>query len=258
MKIGFCIGTDAQKTKKLAQYGYDHYEVSFAGINQMDDGEFADFCREVEKAGISCRGCNVMFPKNVSLYRDFGVEEVQKYIVRGMERMAALGGKIAVLGSGVFRNIPEGYDRELAKKQFVEIVRICADEAQRRGISIAVEPLSRKETNFIHLLAEGAEICREANRENVGLTADFFHMYSNDDAFSNLETYSSIITHLHIARFAPDRGAPNATDVEDFRPIAERMHKLRYGGALSVECKTTLGFDEVLQNFRPVAELFRG
>lgn len=258
MKIGFCIGTDAQKAKKLAQYGYDHYEVSFAGINQMDDGEFAAFCRETGTAGVSCLGCNVMFPKNVSLYKDFGPEAVRTYIARGMERMVALGGKLAVLGSGAFRNIPEGYDWELAKRQFVEIVQICADEAKNRDISIAVEPLSLRETNFIHMLAEGAEICREANRENVGLTADFFHMYNNGDAFSDLETYAGMIRHLHIARFAPDRGVPRAEDVEDFRPVAERIRKIGYSGALSVEGKMNSEFEEVLQNFQPVAELFRG
>lgn len=257
MKIGFCIGTDAEKVKQLTRHGYDHYEASFAGITQMDEREFAAFRRETEKCGIPGLSSNVMFPKNMALYQGTDANEIRAYITRGMERMASLGARIAVLGSGVSRNVPEGYDRKLAKVQFLDVVRICADEARKRDLTIALEPLSHRETNFIHTLEDGAEICREAGCENVGLVADFFHMYSNGDPFSNLETYGGLLSHLHIARLDPDRVVPCAMDVEAFRPIARILRGIGYTGAMSVEGKIRTDFEEALQNYLPVAEMFR-
>ena len=257
MKIGFCVGTDANKVKQLAQHGYDHYEASFSGIVQMEESEFMAFSRETEKSGIPGLCTNVMFPKNMFLHQGIGDEQIKAYAARGMERMAALGGKVAVLGSGKFRDIPEGCDRALARKRFLEAVRICADEAWKHGITVTIEPLSQRETNFIHTLEDGANICRETGRENVCLLADFYHMYMNGDAFSNLETYGSLLKHLHIARLNPDRGAPAAEDVEAFRPVAQLLRKIGYCGALSVEYKSQLDFAEILENFLPVAELFR-
>lgn len=258
MKIGYCIGTNVERVKQLSQFGYDCYEPAFSGIAEMDEKEFASFRRETEKYGIPCLSCNGMLPGTLSPFREQDYGEMKAFLERGMERMSALGGEVAVLGSGTSRNIPEGYDRELARRQFVDLVKMCADLAQKRNIRIAIEPLARQETNFIHTLEDGVGICQDAGRENVGVTADFYHMYMNADDFSHLETYSSSIFHLHIARFNPDRGIPGPADVEAFRPIAETLGKIGYKGILNVEGRRTGSAEEAMKNFLPVAELFRG
>ena len=52
-----------------------------------------------------------------------------------------------MFGSGGARRVPEGFPKEDAFEQFVEFGKRIAPEARAHGLTIAIEPLCRDETN---------------------------------------------------------------------------------------------------------------
>lgn len=98
-----------------------------------------------------------------------------------MERAAESGCKIVVIGSGKARYIPENFSREYAASQFCEIMDICGEIGKDYCIKIAIEPLNYDETNYINTVAEGLEFCRTVANSNVGVLADFYHIYKTGE-----------------------------------------------------------------------------
>ena len=109
------------------------------------------------------------------------VNDIQKKVdasVKLPEGYHEIGLKVMVLGSGTARNIPEGFSRDEAVKQFTELCRQLAKVAEQYNVVIAIEPLQHSETNFINTVSEGADIARAVNNSHLGVLADFFHMHA--------------------------------------------------------------------------------
>lgn len=257
MKIGVCCGNDISKFELLKKYNFDYYESCFNQLVTMSDADIAKMAAESEKTGLLVESCNGFFSSNINIYDGFDCEIIKAFAEKGFSRFTSLGGKVAVLGSGGVRRIPEGYDKALARKQFIETVKICGDAAAKYGAMIAIEPLRYSETNFINTVAEGIEICREAGHENVKCLADFFHVFMNDEGLEAIENSNGMLIHTHIARPNPDRNMPTIADIEGCRPWAEALKKCHYKGRMSLEGGMKPDFETALRDIQPVLELFK-
>ena len=71
--------------------------------------------------------------------------------------------------------------------------------AEKYGITIAVEPLNRGETNFINSLAEGVEIIEAVKSPRVRLLCDIYHMLKEDESPDEIVKYGKHIVNCHIA-----------------------------------------------------------
>lgn len=161
------------------------------------------------------------------------------------------------MGSGGARRIPDGYDRELAAKQFVKVLHICGDIAEQHGMQIAVEPLRVSETNFINTVAEGLEICKIADHKSVKCLVDFFHLSMNGETLEAVKAGGDWIIHTHMARPHADRRIPTAQDKDACAEWANVLKEIGYEGGLSLEGEFYPDFETAVREARPVLELFR-
>lgn len=254
MKLGVCgsLGT-AGIIKKC---GFDFVEENFSRIAAMTDGEFAACAAGYEKLGVAVLSTNGFLPGGYVIY-DKTPGEIIEYAARGMARAASLGVETVVIGSGAQRNIPAGAVREAYEEKFVKVLLSVADIAKGYGIKIAVEPLSRTETNLVNFVAEGAVIARATKRENVGTMVDFFHFFMNGDNESGLISASDKLFHAHLARENPDRLMP--TDISELPTLEKRAATLKsmgYGGNLSLEGFFGDDLEKTLMKTRPLLDVF--
>lgn len=147
------------------------------------------------------------------------------------------GLKIVVLGSGDARKIPDGYDRQLAREEFVDVVRKMAVIAKKYDITIAMENLNRGETNFGNSLAEVVGLVREVNHPRFRATADIYHMLREEEPPSSIALAGKYLVHCHIAE-NKDRARPGKNG-EDFRPYFNAMRLIGYKGLIMMECGWT-------------------
>ena len=259
MKIGVCASPD--KLPLLAQLGYDYLEANFSWLAGLDEDAFRQNTDLIEKYAVPAEAYNIFFRGGMKLYAKDGDQtpllgEIEEYVESGFRRAASWGGKIAVIGSGFVRGIPEGMTREEVEPQFARVLTVCGEAAERHGMRIVVEPLSRRDCNFIHTVAEGAAAARMACHPAVGVLVDFYHHSENGDDLDSLPSYGDLLWHVHYGR-PKDRWAPIPGDEEDLAKIAALLRRCPHAERISLECAWHPDFDTAVTVARPLMEAFR-
>ena len=253
MKFGCCCGVD--KLPLLKELGYDYCELNFTSVTTATEEEFDLMLKEIERWDLPAEAFNCFFSPQTSLNAEVDFDFIREYCKKGFARAKKLGGKIAVLGSGGARRIPEGYDRTLAEEQFVQVLRICGEEAAKQDMQVAVEPLRERETNFINTVAEGMDFVRRAAHPNVKCLADFYHVTASGESLEAIETAGNDLIHVHIS--APDRSYPTVADAELCKTWKAALDKCGYNARISLEGKGLPDFETAIQKAKAALDLFR-
>ena len=99
MKFGWC--TDIQNIALAEKLGFDYLEGIAAAVAAMDEGEFSQALSLVSGSAISPEAFCVMFGGGIKLTGDDArAGDIDEYCARLFSRLARLGGKTAVFGSG--------------------------------------------------------------------------------------------------------------------------------------------------------------
>lgn len=126
-------------------------------------------------------------------------------------------------------------DQPLAdtERLFVQTVQRICDYAQPKGVTILIEPVNRYEINFVNSVAQGAEIVKRVDRENLGLMPDLFHMNIEDDRIGDtLARFGPLVRYIHVAD--SNRRAPGSGHL-DFFDAFRGLRQARFRGWASVE-----------------------
>lgn len=160
--------------------------------------------------------------------------QVSEYVNNALRRAAAVGGKIVVWGSGGSRNVPEEFDRDMAKDQVIRFLHLAGHWGAKHGITIAIEPLNVKESNIVNSVGEGVFFAERVAHPNVMVLADFYHMDEDDEPLSAISQYGPWLRHIHVAdtgRLYPGSGS------YPYVEFAAEVSKADYEGMISVECR---------------------
>ena len=165
MKFGWC--TDIQNIALAEKLGFDYLEGIAAAVAAMDEGEFSQALSLVSGSAISPEAFCVMFGGGIKLTGDDArAGDIDEYCARLFSRLARLGGKTAVFGSGRARNVPDGFDHARAFDQLVRFCRIIASRAAENGLVVALEPLRPDECNIYQHLRRG-RVARQCRRRSL-------------------------------------------------------------------------------------------
>lgn len=251
MRLGVCC--KLENFEAVKNVGYDYCELNFTRLVSMEEDEFQEIKKASETLNLPVEAVNALFPGTMQLYED-DLEPVIAHLEKGMSRFAELGGTIAVLGSGGARKQPEHLSLEETEDKFVNLLKICGDIAKKYGVTIVIEPLNKKETNFINTVAEGLELCKRANHPNVKCLADFYHVFLENEPLEHIEAAGNDLKHVHIA-VGEDRHIPNEADLEICKKWRDALDQCGYQGRISLEGIYKPDFETALRNF-PI-DIFR-
>lgn len=259
MKFGVCAGPD--QLPILESLGFDYLEANFSWLASLDEDTYRQKTAVLEASPLRAEAFNGFFPGDIKLYSPDGDQEeilktVEDYCEKGFARAAAWGGKVAVIGSGYVRGIPEGMTWEACDVQFARVFAVCARVADKYGMKVTVEPLSRNECNYIHTVAEGAEIARAADHPAACMMVDFYHHWKNGEELATLPDNADILIHAHYAR-PIDRDAPYAENEADLKAVANALKSCPRIERVSLECVYKPDFRAAVARARELMELLR-
>ena len=243
MKLGCCVnmlaGTDTgvgdENIPVFEEIGYDYIELPLAQTMALSEGAFSEIVKKAQDCGIPVESCNNFFPASIRLTGpDADLKKTLDYVRRATERAARLGVKIIVLGSSGAKNIPDGFPKNKAEDQLVEL--LCSMQAivAPLGITIALEPLNSAESNFIVTASEGLAMMKRASCENVKLLVDYYHMRMEGDSLDVISEAGSDLRHVHIAS-KEGRRFPRENDGEDYGAFFDALKSVGYNARISVE-----------------------
>ncbi len=231
IEFGFCA--EPASAGHLARAGIRAIEVRVNTICAWTDEELRRNLETIREAGLRFETCNCLIG-GFSLYEDEGFEKTGAHLDRVLPRLAEAGMKLVVFGSGSYRRVPEGMEREAARERILEFLRLLSDRIGSYGLTAVVEPLNRDECNILTTTAEAAEYVRTLNRPNIRLLVDYYHFLREGERLPAIENCRGILAHAHVAH-PIGRVTPEPGDGIDYRGFLDALKAIGYEGLVVAE-----------------------
>ena len=226
--------TGVEIVEQIKEIGYDYIELSLADMMALSESDFGKLKNRLLDSGIMCEACNNFFPASMRLTgNEADMDRAMEYVERSLSMVSGLGVDSVVFGSAGARNIPEGFPRDSAWQQIVELLRAIAPIAERHGLTIVIEPLNRHESNTVNTVREGLELAEDVDRSNVKLVADFYHLMLEKEDPGVILRAGDYIQHVH---FSKVEGRVFPRNVEDaYVHFFTNLKRIGYKKKVSVE-----------------------
>ncbi len=210
-------------------------EVVFA--SEISAERRAEVKQQAADAGLEVVGLHWLLAKTEGFYLTSPDAEVRKLTVEYFKALAQLcadlGGKVMVLGSPYQRNLLPGVSYDEAEQYAAEVLRAAMPVCTDLDVTIAVEPLSPAEGDFLLTAESGIRLAKLVDSPHCQLHLDVKAMSSEEKSIPDIIRDSRDWTvHFH-ANDANLLG-PGMGDVE-FEPIFAALKETAYDGWVSVE-----------------------
>ena len=236
VQVGYCTPLRNLEAAKAA--GFDYVELSTTEIAGLSEADFEQAAARVQQAGLPVPATNLFLPAALKVTGpNVDREQQMAYVKRAFARLARLGTQIVVFGSGGARQVPDGFAKDQAFQQLVEFGKRIAPEARARGITVAIEPLRRQETNIVNSAAEGLTLVNAIDDAGFQLMVDFYHLASEKEDPAVILRAGAHIRHLHVAN-PEGRVFPRKWDEYDYAPFFAALRQIGYDKRISVEAST--------------------
>jgi sugar phosphate isomerase/epimerase len=113
---------------------------------------------------------------------------------------------------------------------------MMAEEADKTGITIAIEYHNRFEANVLLSMEEALVLFNEVNRPRMQILADYYHFAVQEEPLSAVAKAAGHIVHLHFAELK-DRAFP-LEPKNEYRDFFRTLARAGYAGRLSIEAFT--------------------
>ncbi|MBL8850231.1 MAG: sugar phosphate isomerase/epimerase [Planctomycetaceae bacterium] len=225
----------------IAETGYTGVEVAPFALSgppaSLSAAERERYRKTAADQGLEIIGLHWLLAKTQGLHltsRDAAVRRATSaYLSELADLCADLGGSIMVFGSPLQRNLTDGMSRAEGLELASEVFRGSLPRVAERGVTICMEPLTTKETNFITTCADAAQLIERVAHPHFMLHQDVKAMLSEAEPIPALvHRFSHLTRHFHVNDsnlLGPGMGET------DFHPILGALRETGYDGWVSVE-----------------------
>jgi sugar phosphate isomerase/epimerase len=235
-QIGVCVDPDRFEAAQAA--GFDYVETNASRVAALTEPDFEKLAAQVAQLRIPVAASMSFIPAAIKLTGpEVDPAKQMAYVTGTLGRLRRLGVKVVVLGSGGARRVPDGFSRDEAFSQLVDFCRRIAPVARENGITIAIEPLRRQETNIINTAKEGLALVKAVDRPEIRLLVDYYHLAEEGENADIIAEAGPLLAHTHIAN-PKGRVFPLSADESPYAGLFSNLCKIGYQGRLSIEAST--------------------
>ena len=222
---------------KIKEMGYDAVEIPVEYPEQIDAQQVKAALDEYQLKPVVC---GAFGPTRDLTHEDPAVhQQCFDYIQQCFELCNAWGATFlagpmyAAVGKARMLS-PE--DRKKEWEMAVTNLQQVCDMAQERGLSVALEPLNRFETDLINTVADLDKLLKDINHSAAGILLDVFHMNIEEpDMEKAVLTAGERLLHVQIADNY--RGTPGTGQVR-WDDLQKGLKAVNYQGVISIESFT--------------------
>ncbi|MBO0995334.1 sugar phosphate isomerase/epimerase family protein [Bacillus sp. SD088] len=232
----------------LEENGYDFAELTVQFLTQLSEEEFQQAKQIIQQSSLNIPVCNSFIPPQLKIVGPtVSIIKLDDYLDLAMRRVQEIGGEQIIFGSGGARTIPDGFSRDQGYEQIKQFLCRCESYAAKYGITIAIEPLNKLESNIINTVEEAISLAEEVNLPHIKVLADSYHMDLENESFTILKRAikDEWLSHVHISdrerRFPGELEGKEAMNFSRFFLILQEEN---YKGLISSECNAASFVDE--------------
>ncbi|WP_073107401.1 sugar phosphate isomerase/epimerase family protein [Hespellia stercorisuis] len=240
--FGFVKEADA-----IAAAGYDAIELHIKEIMSFDDFEFRRAKQMLRDSGLASEVFDNPLPLDVVIADDsFDFPFYRDYLRKAVERTAQMGGRYFVYGNGKTRSLPDGVEKDTARKKNDQLIVTLCEIAQEYNITIMMEPLAGAICNSVLSIPEAYEYAKKLGCKNLKTLLDFRWFIAGGHDYSDIVEYADFIKHVHVDNPLlpfPERRVPMLGDGFDYGTLFETLKEISYKGYISYEANTFDDFE---------------
>lgn len=236
MQYGVCCDPAMATTAALATYDFCEWTVPALLKPREPLDAFLAALEIVRAAQLPFPVLNCFVPGDLKITGpDADISRLKEYATTTFERAEQADVETIVFGSGGARQIPEGFDAQLAHEQIVSFCSMIAPIAGDHGVTVVLEPLCQADCNVLNTVTDCAALVREVAHPFFRLLVDAYHLMKDGESCDNIAAHADLLSHVHIATVT-NRLTPGA-ETCDFAPFFAALARGGYNQRISIEAK---------------------
>lgn len=244
-----------QNDSLLQKIGYRWLVESVGALispRTINDAQFQANVIKIKNARVPLYAFNIFIPGELKVVGPKVDEQaVLSYVKSVFERSRKAGVSRIIWGSGGSRRIPEGFDADTARQQFISIAKKIAQLASEYDITLALESLNSTETNFITTLDDALRIVKAVEHKNLRLCVDVYHMLKESESPEAIRKAKGYVVYCEVAE--KDGRTPPGVKGEDFKPYFVALKEIGYRERIMIECR----WENIITQAAPAFEYLR-
>ena len=223
---------------KVKQMGFDCFEFGLEDVSHVDPAKLK---ARLQKNGLRIVICGAFGPDRDLTHDDSSVRENSlNYITQAIKICQQSGCKTLAgpMYSAVGKRRHVTADQK--KKEWdlaVKGLKEAGNRANDSGVTLAIEPLNRFETDLINTAEQCEKLLNDIGMKNVGFHLDSFHMNIEEkSSYDAIKRAGSRLLHFHACE--NDRGAPGSGKNIDWEGVAKGLKEVNYSHEAVIESFT--------------------
>jgi D-psicose/D-tagatose/L-ribulose 3-epimerase len=216
--------------------GFTTVQLPVEAVMDIEEAGVGEFLR-TSGAGLSFEVFEAPLPREVQVTEPgFNIYHWTEYLRQALARLSVLGCTTLVWGDGKARLMPVEGELATSRERFYQFMFLLCDNAARFGITVCLQPLGTKRTNFINSLDEALDSLAMVDKPNLGVAIGVRDAAEMKLALPELARHAASIRHVHVENPAVSGSlAPPAQDDQyDYRAFFSALKAEGYAGIISL------------------------
>ncbi|UCB44503.1 MAG: hypothetical protein JSV25_09780 [Spirochaetota bacterium] len=229
---------DLNSIDKIASEGFDCVQLTIDLIMKLNEEEFTHKKEYLLQTGLLFEVFTEPLPPEVFVtQKGFNVYVWTVYLKKALHRIAELGCRKLCWSNGKARILPEEGEIMDVKEQFMQFLFMLCEMVENYGITILIEPLGPKQTNFLNTMEEIKDLLPLINKNNLSSMISLRELGQINLDIKNIEYYKEIIKHVQMENPLSDyatRISPRPEDDYDYHPFLNTLRSMNYSEIITL------------------------